>query len=324
MVRIAVIGAGRMGKVHSALVNKVPGAELAGIYDLSPTAAKALAEKEKTQVYLSLEDIIADDSVDAVVMCHPTHDHYSLLRLFMSTGKYILGEKPMVRHRDEAEMIRKMPNADTRLAVGFMRRQNPGYVKIKEMIDDGTLGTVRMVKVGCCVSAYSRGWDDPFFADFALCGGVALDMMSHHVNMMNWYFGPPRTVMGASLMFDRPMDLPIDYVSSTFIYPDGMIANVEGSWQRQGIGYDTIEVYGDKATALFDQKILKLCTTGKVNEIAVGEIGNSYEKQMAVFVDTVAKKAVPPIGVEDGYWAFRTADAMIQAAKSGQPVNIDL
>ena len=321
MVGIAIIGAGRMGKTHSKAVKTLPNAKLTGIYDLSATTAKALAEARGTNVYVSLEDIAADAGVDGVVMCHPTHAHYPLLKQFLPTGKYILGEKPMVRHREEAELLRNMVNADKRLAFGFMRRKNPAYIRIKEMIDDGTLGTVRMVKVGCCVAGYSRQWDD-FFADFALCGGVALDMLSHHVNMLNWYFGPPKTVTAASLMFDRPMELPIDYVSSTFVYPDGVIANVEGSWQRQGVGYERLEVYGDRATVLFEGSKLTLCTPGKAEDIPFESV-SGYDKQMADFVATIEAGGVPEIGIEDGYWAFRTADAMLQAALSGGVVTID-
>ena len=125
MVSIAIIGAGRMGKTHSKAVAKLPNAEIAGVYDLSVVTAKALADEMKTKTYASLEEIAADDSVDAVVMCHPTHAHYSVLRQFLPTGKYILGEKPMVRHREEAELLRKTANADTHLALAFMRRKNP-------------------------------------------------------------------------------------------------------------------------------------------------------------------------------------------------------
>ncbi len=321
MVRIAIIGAGRMGKLHSEIVQELPEAELAGIYDLSKTAAEALAAERGTKAYLAPEEIMADPDVDAVVLCHPTFAHYQALRLLLPTGKYILGEKPMVRHRGEAESIRREPNAATRLAIGFMRRQQPAYQKIKEWIDDGTLGAVRMVKVGCNVAGYKRLWDD-WFADFSLCGGVPLDMLSHHFNLLNWYFGIPQKVSGAGLMFDRPMELPVDYISGTFVYPDGMIANIDGSWQRQGVGYDRIEVYGDRATALFDQKDLLLCRPGQNEKIDLGQPVKPYEEQMKAFVATVAAGAVPAIGVEDGYWAFRTADALIQAAQTGQTVTI--
>ncbi|MDX9981869.1 MAG: Gfo/Idh/MocA family oxidoreductase, partial [Lentisphaeria bacterium] len=268
------------------------------------------------------EEIIADPAVDAVVLCHPTFAHYQALRLFLPSGKYILCEKPMVRHRGEAEAIRREPNAATKLAIGFMRRQQPPYQKIKQWIDDGTLGAIRMVKMGCNVAAYKRLWDD-WFADFALCGGVPLDMLSHHFNLLNWYFGMPRQVCGAGLMFDRPMEQPVDYISGSFVYADGMIANIDGSWQRQGVGYDRIEVYGDKATALFDQRELMLCRPGQNEKVDVGQPVAPYVEQMKSFVATVAAGGVPAIGVEDGYWAFRTADALIESAKTGRFVTFE-
>jgi myo-inositol 2-dehydrogenase/D-chiro-inositol 1-dehydrogenase len=322
MVRIAIIGAGRMGKIHSGIVKELPDAELAGIYDLSRETAEALAAERETKIYLAPEEIMADPDVDAIVICHPTFAHYQALRLFLRTDKYILCEKPMVRRREEAELVLREPNASTKLAIAFMRRQIPAYQKIKEWIDDGTLGAVRMVKVGCNVAGYKRLWDD-WFADFAMCGGVPLDMLSHHLNLLNWYFGIPQKVSGAGLMFDRPMEQPIDYISGTYTYANGMIVNIDGSWQRQGVGYDRIEVYGDDATALYDGKDLLLCRPGKNETIDVGAPVKAYDEQMKVFVATVAAGEVPAIGIQDGYWAFRTADALIEAAKSGQTVTIE-
>lgn len=322
MVRIAIVGAGRMGKTHSGIVKQLPDAELAGIYDLSAKASAALAAEHGTKVYAAPEEIIADPTVDAVVLCHPTFAHYQALRLFLPSGKYILCEKPMVRHRGEAEAIRREPNAAAKLAIGFMRRQQPAYQKIKQWLDDGTLGTVRMVKMGCNVAVYKRLWDD-WFADFALCGGVPLDMLSHHFNLLNWYFGMPCQACGAGLMFDRPMEQPVDYISGSFVYANGMIVNIDGAWQRQGVGYDRIEVYGDHATALFDQRELLLCRPGQNEKIDLGQPVAPYVEQMKSFVATVAAGGVPAIGVEDGYWAFRTADALIESAKTGRYVTFE-
>ena len=319
MVRIAIVGAGRMGKLHSGIIKELPNAELAGIYDLSRQAAEALAAERGTKAYLAPEEIAADPAVDAVVLCHPTFAHYQALRLFLPTGKYVFGEKPMVRHRTEAENIRREPNAPAKLAIGFMRRFQPGYRKIKEWLEDGTLGDIRMVKIGCNVAAYKRLWDD-WFADFAQCGGVTLDMLSHHFNLLNWYFGLPQQASGACLMYDRPMELPIDYVSGTFLYPDGMIVNIDGSWQRQGVGYDRMEIYGDRAAAVFDQRELLLCKPGQNEKIDLGPATKPYEDQMKDFVATVAAGGVPAISVEDGYWAFRTAEALLEAARTGQTV----
>ena len=324
MINLGFIGAGRMANAHAEALKNSADCRLLGVYDPERTAAEKFAkERACGKIYHSLAELAADPSLDGVLVCNFTDQHHDTLVELLNAGKKsIFCEKALVRKLEDGEdILRRVKKAKAAVMVGHHRRHIAGYARLKQLIDAGGLGRPLMAKVAVCCAGYARQWGD-FFADFERSGGVTLDMMSHPIDQLNWYFGKPTRACGQSLMFDRSLALPVDYLSGTVTYANGVICNIDGSWQRYGVGYDKLEVYGDKGTAIFDgSDILHIYRPGEHTELLVGN-PPPYTAQMRHFVDMITKGTPPKATLVDGFNAVRVALALIESAKSNKTVEV--
>jgi len=323
MFNIAIIGAGRMAQVHADILKDLESCRLYGVFDPKTETAKNFARQyQMERLYNSEAELVADPAVTAVLVCNYTDQHYETLVHLLNAGKkYIFCEKALVRKLSDGEdLLRRAQSSKVGIMVGHHRRYCPGYARLHDLIQNGELGTVRMTKVAFCHPGYVRQWDD-FFANFERCGGVILDMMTHLFDQTNWYFGEPASVSGNSVMFDRSQPLPMDFVSGTVTYKNGVICNIDGSWQRYGVGYDKIEVYGDRACAIYEQgDKLHVYRQNEHTEITVGN-PSAYAEQMKAFVTMVEEGAAPRTGLIDGFNSVRVGLKMIEAVKQRQTLS---
>ncbi len=317
MSNLAFVGAGRMANCHADALEKMDNGVVYGVYDTDKDVAEKFIQKHQgKRVYNSLAELAADPAVDGVLICNYTDQHYRTLTELLEAGKKkIFCEKALIRQlADGEELLQKSLAAEAQVMVGHHRRYIPGYAKLQQLIANDELGTIRMAKVALCHPLYDRHWGE-FFADFDRSGGVILDMMTHLFDQLNWYFGEPERVNGASLMFNSDQPLPADYVSGTLTYKNGVICNIDGSWQRYGVASDRIEVYGDKACATFDGgDLLHVYRPGEHTEFSLGE-SSPYEEQMKGFVKMINNSTPPAVSLQDGFNSARVALALIDAAQ---------
>lgn len=323
MINAAFIGAGRMAGCHAGCLKDMDGVKLHGVYDPAAETAKKFVEKfDIPRNYGSFEELAADPAVDAVLACNFSDQHYrTLTELFKAGKKNVFCEKALVRQlADGEDLVRQAEKIGARVMVGHHRRYQAGYARLQELIAAGKLGRIRMAKVAYCHPGYAREWGD-FFADFERSGGVILDMMTHLFDQLNWYFGEPANVSADALMFDRSQPLPVDFVSATLTYRNGVICNIDGSWQRYGVGYDRIEIYGDQGCALYDQgNKLHIYRPGEHTELLLGD-ASAYAEQMKAFV-AMATDGIPPrTGLRDGFNSVRVALKTIDAVKKKQTLS---
>lgn len=323
MVNVAFVGAGRMANCHAAILKDMPEVKLFGVFDPVETAVKTFASKYAIcKTYADITALASDPEVDGVLVCNYSDQHYSTLCELLNAGKKrIFCEKALVRQlSDGKDLLKRAKTASAMVMVGHHRRYQAGYARLRDLIAAGELGTIRMAKVAYCHASYIREWGD-FFANFERSGGVILDMMSHLFDQLNWYFGEPSSISGNSVMFDGRQPLPMDYVSGTITYQNGAICNIDGSWQRYGIGYDKIEVYGDKACAIYEQgDKLHIYRKGEHTELTLGD-APAYTEQMKAFVAMVAKGVSPRTTLLDGFNSVRVALNLIESVKQHQTIN---
>ncbi|MGC4193121.1 MAG: Gfo/Idh/MocA family oxidoreductase [Thermomicrobiales bacterium] len=168
---IAHVGAGMMGQLaHIANYARLRDAgvcTIAGVTDLQTNLAEAVAARYAIpQVYASLDDLLADDAIDAVTCIQQWPNNYPLVKQILSAGKSAITEKPMVGRLDEAQELAALAEANGVLyAVGFMKRYDRGVERAKELIADvaasGDLGSLVMVDAICNGGDWTFGIEDP-------------------------------------------------------------------------------------------------------------------------------------------------------------------
>lgn len=193
MIRFGLLGCGRIAKRHSDLLggNNIAGARLVAVCDSQQPRADALAAKFGIPAHYDLKDMLARRDIDVVVVLTPSGLHPQHAIACARAGKHVVVEKPMaLRLQDADDMIRVCDEAGVKLFVVKQNRFNVPIVKAREALEANrfgklVLGTVRVR--WCRDQAYYD--QDPWRGTWAYDGGVLTNQASHHVDMLEWFFG---------------------------------------------------------------------------------------------------------------------------------------
>jgi myo-inositol 2-dehydrogenase/D-chiro-inositol 1-dehydrogenase len=212
-VKFAILGAGRIGRVHASAVASVPGARLVAIADPVQAAAEAVSTAYGCDIR-SIDAIAASTDVDAVVICTPTDTHADLIERFVRAGKAVFCEKPVDLSLARVAACLKVVEAENgTLMVGFNRRFDPDFMALKAAIDAGRIGAVEMVTI------ISRDPGAPPADYITRSGGIFRDMTIHDFDMARWLLGEEvDSVMAqASVLTDPAIAALGDYDSVNVI-----------------------------------------------------------------------------------------------------------
>ncbi len=334
MLKIGIIGAGRMGCAHAGNLAKIDGVELSNVYDIDPEKAKAFAEKYPGVKILSgPEELCNSQETELIIITSPSYCHKEGLMAAMATGKPIFCEKPLCRTREDLEELAPMiRNYGNLFAIGFVRRYSASAVQFKKLIEEGKLGKLICSSVTCLFGAFKRVWGD-WFTDYEKSGGVMLDMLAHHCDLQNMIFGKPARIYAQAFRLPKTDEKPKDYVSTTITYPDGCICNMECSWLRSGPSETFMVVYGEKGAMKYsDVDGLTFYENGgapvkiDTDEGILGPLqdkisGGMYATEIAHVVDCVMNPDKKPYaGAEDAIAAMELCLAMMKSAESGEVI----
>ncbi len=233
-VKWGVIGVGNVCEVKSAPAMKlVPGSDLVAVMRRDGQKARAYAEKHQVaRWYDNADDLINDPGVNAIYIATPPHVHAELTQKAAQAGKPVYVEKPMARnHRECLEMIAVCEQARVPLFVAYYRRTLPNFLKIKELVDNGAIGDVRLVNIQMnqskdpkiIISTDAHWRVDPEIAG----GGYFYDLASHQLDFLDFLFGPIKAAKGmaANQAGIYPAE---DVVSASFEFENGILGS--GSW----------------------------------------------------------------------------------------------
>lgn len=202
MIRVGVVGFGLGGRVfHAPLVSSVDGLRLAAIVDRGNRGA---AERyPAAAIYRSLEELLADDSIDLVVITTPSGNHFEDARAALEAGKRVVVDKPMATTSAEiAELIRLAADRSLLLAPFHNRRWDSDFLTLRHVVDEGALG--RLVYFESCFDRWRPvPRPAPWKEDPAQGGGLLLDIATHLADQILILFGKPEAV---SADIDRERD----------------------------------------------------------------------------------------------------------------------
>ncbi len=193
MIRFGLLGCGRIARRHSDLLggNHIEGASLVAVCDPIRARADAVAGKFSVPAIYDIDDFLAREDIDAVSVLTPSGLHPQHVIACARAGKHVVVEKPMaLRLQDADDMIRACDEAGVKLFIVKQNRFNVPVVKARQALDAGRfgkliLGTVRVR--WCRDQAYYD--QDAWRGTWAYDGGVLSNQASHHVDMLEWFFG---------------------------------------------------------------------------------------------------------------------------------------
>lgn len=330
MLRVGLLGAGRIGQVHAVNIAGHMGSELVAVSDVNMDAAAALAAKFGAKAWSS-DEILADDSIDAVLVATSTDTHSDFIEAATAAGKAVLCEKPVDLSLARAKAcLDKSAATGKPVMIGFNRRFDPNFASVKSASLAGEIGKSELLSITSFDPA------PPPVSYIKVSGGLFRDMMIHDFDMANFLMGDlPKTVraVGSSIVDPAIGEAgDVDTAVVTLTYADGRIAVIKNS-RRAVYGYDQrVELLGSdgllSAANMLENTVSKSTVAGvtsaKPTYFFLERYMPAYAAEWDAFVTALAEGKPMPVTLEDGIAALAMAEAATESAKTGAAVEVAL
>ena len=332
MVKIGIIGAGRIGKVHAKAASNLNGAKIIWLADpIAPDleeTAKSMGIEKTSKNY---KDILNDKEVDAIFICTPTDTHYTISMEALNFGKHIFCEKPvdleLGRVKDVKDLVAK---TGKKYMVGFNRRFDHNFMAIKENIDKGLIGKLELIQIT------SRDPEPPPISYVKVSGGLFCDMMIHDFDMVRYLSSSnPKSVTAIGDALVNPKikteGNDIDTAIVSIELENGALAVITNS-RRASYGYDQrAEVHGELGALS--------CSNDTSNTLVISSKDgiihdkplyfflerylNAYKMEIEIFVDSIINNKETPVTIEEAYQSLLLAKAAQKSLIENRKVYIN-
>ena len=319
-IRVGIIGAGgNIGGTHSEnIARNVNGAALAGVFDINAERAKLIADKYGAAVFGSAEALIGSDDIDAVIIASWDGTHADLAVKCMEAGKPVFCEKPLATTVEDAERVAAAEKKAGKrlLQIGFMRRFDPDYIKMKEILDSGRLGAPLMLHCISRTREHPKGHTTrQHITNIAI----------HEIDICRWLLGEDLTEVSVrfprATCFAEPglQDPQLVLMQSE----SGVLIDVEVSGNCY-YGYEILcELVCEKGTVRLpvaaEPLVRSYLSLGSaIPEDWTNRFVTAYRDELRHWIDHLRGLAPEPgPGTADGLAACRISDALITAQDSG-------
>lgn len=332
MVTVGIIGAGRIGKVHTqSICNIVKNATIKTIADPfmnEETAAwaKSMGVTNTTKDY---KEILADPEIQAVLICSSTNTHSPISVEAIKAGKHVFCEKPIDHDIDKIkDVIEALKENPIKYQVGFNRRFDHNFEAVRNAVAAGKIGDPHIIRVT------SRDPEPPSAEYAAVSGGMFLDMTIHDFDMVRYLAGcdAEEIYVQSAVLVDPAIGEAgdVDTAVITIKMENGAIAVIDNS-RRAAYGYDQrAEVFGSKgmvATANDTESSAVLSTADGVTGekplyFFLERYMQSFAKEVNCFIQAIEENTDTPLGVEDGLKPVLMGIAAKKSVAEHRPVKI--
>jgi UDP-N-acetyl-2-amino-2-deoxyglucuronate dehydrogenase len=336
--RIALIGLGMAVTPHAkGLLDLADKVEVA--YAFSPSAARrnAFGERFAFPICDSLDTILDDTSVDAVLVLTPANTHLDIARRCAEAGKHVLLEKPIeITTQRAAELVAACHKAGVTLGIVLQHRFRPAGVRVAELLGAGDLGAI----LGC--STVIRLWrpqsyyDEPGRGTFARDGGgVLISQGIHTLDLMLSLAGPITEATGFTTTTSVHRMEMEDMVCAAVRFANGAIGTIDATTAAYPGFPERIELTCERGTAvLAGTSLLVQFQNGRKEEIApdfsAGGTGadpmafpHDYHRAvMADFIDAISTGRSPKVTGEEALRVHRLIDALVETGATAKPVRV--
>ena len=333
MVRIGIIGAGRIGKVHCESIGRyVKNAVVACVADPfmnegTEQTLRALGAEKVTKDY---REILADKSVDAVLVCSSTDTHAQISVEAIKAGKHVFCEKPVDHDIKKILTVKEaLQSGGVKYQVGFNRRFDHNFEAVKKAIDAGRIGHLDVLKI--C----SRDPAAPSADYIKVSGGIFLDMTIHDFDMVRYLSSDEVESVYAvgGVTVDKAIGEAgdIDTAVVTMKLKGGALAVIDNC-RRAAYGYDQrAEAFGSLGQIAVANDAASTAVISDANGVTAEKplyfflerYMQAYVKEVSEFVRCIEEDRPVPVGIEDGLQAVVIGLAAKRSLQTGAPVRLD-
>lgn len=315
MIRVALIGLGKMGISHLAIIRPHPDVELVAICDTTGYVLDVLNKYTGVKTYTDYKSLLANEQLDAVVVATPSKFHAEIVRAALEQNLHVFCEKPFCLNLDEAEELAELAQTKGLVnQVGYHYRFVGALQEARRLIGAGAIGQIHHIRAEAYGPVVLRPKGSTWRTSKSEGGGCLYDYASHAIDLMNYLVGAPEDISGAVLnkIFSNDVD---DEVYATLHYGGGMTGQLAANWSddsyrkmsmkisiwgtegRINTDRQEVQIYyrGEENTSLGLQKGWNVrYTTELTDEVWFYLRGEEYSAQMDFFFAQIKKKTIDP------------------------------
>ncbi|MFQ6015618.1 MAG: inositol 2-dehydrogenase [Anaerolineae bacterium] len=306
---IGLIGAGRIGKLHAQhLAFHIPHANLLAVADILVEAAeKCAADCQIPSAFKDYRRILDNPDIDAVVICSSTDTHAQIVMETAAAGKHIFCEKPLDLDLARIDQVlAAVDEAGVKLQVGFNRRFDPNFQRVRDLVAAGKIGIPHMVRI------ISRDPEPPPIEYVKVSGGIFLDMTIHDFDMARYLINDEVSELYAvgGVMVDPEIGKvgDIDTTVITLRYANGAFGTIDNS-RKAVYGYDQrVEVFGAEGMVVVSNNKPDTAEWSTADGVQsslplfffIERYTDSYIAEMQAFIECIQEDKPPPVSGMDG------------------------
>ena len=261
MLKIGIIGAGRMGITHYSIINNHTEVKISSVADPSGLMLSMMKKYLPIKTFKDYHKLFKKDNPDAVLICTPPNLHNDILRTSLDNKVHVFVEKPYTTDPNQAAQLAHLfENEGLVNQVGYVNRFNDVFKEVNSLLRQEVIGKLIRFKsemFSCTIAEPDDG--SGWRGSREKGGGVVYEMAAHAIDLVNYLVGKPDTVIGSSLnsIYSKNVE---DAVSSTFVYKNGSSGTIYVNWSDTAYRKPTnkIELFGTKGKILADQHSYKI------------------------------------------------------------------
>tara|TARA_B100001179_G_scaffold101788_1_gene72282 strand:+ start:797 stop:1798 length:1002 start_codon:yes stop_codon:yes gene_type:complete len=332
MLNFALMGAGRIGKMHAKNLSMHSKSNLSYVYDINQDFANEVAKLSGAKVAQSAEEAINDKNVDAVLIASATPTHIDFMTMAAKAGKAVLCEKPIDLDIAKVDKCYEtIKNFSVPIQIGFNRRFDKSNKKIKLAKDNGEIGNLEMVIIT------SRDPEPPGIEYLKAAGGFFRDTTIHDFDLSRFILGDDPVIevsaYGSQLISAECKEVG-DHDTAMFIMRSqkGVLIHINNS-RRAVYGYDQrVEIFGSKGMMISNnqsptsvEKFDKNMTYARdpIHFFFIERYEQSYKDQLDDFVNIIMNNEKPSVTFEDGRNALLLANAAYESFETGKSTKVN-
>ena len=333
MLKIGIIGAGRIGKVHLESISyHVKNATVTAMADpfMNEETEKLIRSYGVSKVTKDYKDILNDKDIDAVLVCSSTDTHAAISIEAINAGKHVFCEKP-VDHSIEkiqavADALKEHP--DIKFQVGFNRRFDHNFAAIRKAYDDGKIGEAHILKIT------SRDPEPPNPAYIKVSGGIFLDMTIHDFDMACFLTDSDveELYVNSAVLVDPAIGEQgdVDTAIITMKMANGALAVIDNS-RKAAYGYDQrAELFGSKGMVATSNDTVSSAVISNADGVTgekplfffLERYMGSFSEEMRQFTEAVINDTGVPVGIHAGLQSVKIGLAARKSVEEHRPVKI--
>ena len=319
-IQWGIIGCGDVTEVKSGpAFNKVPNSQLVAVMRRDAVKAADYAKRHNVpKWYANADELINDPEVNAIYIATPPGSHEMYALQCIAAGKPVYVEKPMALNAAAAEKIAAAAaENNVKLCVAHYRRQQPLFKKIKQLLEEETIGKVRTVQLTLHKQPYTKEQlQNPHFAwrvDPAVAGsGLFYDLAPHQLDIMYYFFGPVKSVKGFSIN-QAGLYNADDLVSGIMQFENNIVFN--GTWSfaaHQPV--DVCEITGSNGSirfSMFDHCPVEVTVNGATSSYTFEPLQHVQQPMIEAVVNYFLNKSANPCSGKEGVTVMQLMEAFV-------------